>query len=281
MAIGRSARFASGRTMAWGSTNLTKSPARITSRFVRHGRISQASARAIASCFPRCSRSRSAGVMLSKPEPSGRRAFGANPACRERLVSGRLRLRFGSSVTNRHLQMTSTLKDKWERPSSLVARLLAHFRDAKQRPYAIALVSTLVLAASYSYLVTFGSTRLDYESEGDSYDPQADYRVDCENDDFSQTTSFWRLPNGMRDVLGGSDMSSPGGSFESSDVGDGPRRRFVMAAVGQGHIFAAVEQGGVGYGVEIGHFGAETFFSGLGTACRFSAATRRCRLSNC
>ncbi len=137
----------------------------------------------------------------------------------------------------------------------------------KQRSYGVGLFATLVALAIYAYLVPFGSTRLDYISAFDEspFDvPPADHRVDCGSDNFDLTTSVWRLPNGMRDILGGSEMSSAGGPFNPSDVGDGPRLRFGAAAVVRNHIFVTVEYGGIGYGVGIWAFKRKDFFHWVG-----------------
>jgi len=136
--------------------------------------------------------------------------------------------------------------------------------DMNRRIYGTGLLVALVTVCLYAYLVPLGTTRLDYEANRAGYDPFADSRVDCGDDHFERTTSMWRLPIGMRDVLGGAEMSSPGGPFNPGDVGDGPTRRFAMAAIGQTHILAAVEQGGVGYSVEVWAFKRDGSFHWVG-----------------
>ncbi len=95
----------------------------------------------------------------------------------------------------------------------------------------IGLLVALVAMGLYACLVPLGTTRLDYKAGLADLDPIADPRVDCGDDHFEQTTSMWRLPIGMRDILGGAGMSGPGGPFNPGDVGDGPRRRFATAAI--------------------------------------------------
>ena len=131
-----------------------------------------------------------------------------------------------------------------------------------RHPYGTGLLVAVVAVAIYTYLVPFGSTRRDYASAFD--EPLADDRVECGDESFALTTSPWRLPNGMRDVLGGSEMSSPGGPFNAGDVGDGPRSRFGVAALGRRHIFVAVEHGGIGYGVGFWAFKRDDFFHWVG-----------------
>jgi hypothetical protein len=137
----------------------------------------------------------------------------------------------------------------------------------KTRSIGYGLLIGLMSLAMYVCLVPFGSTSVDYDLGRVEYDPMvplASFRVDCGDDDFSFTTSQWRLPIGMRELLGGADMSSPGGPFNATDVGGGPSRRFVMAALGRRHILTAIEHGGVGYGVEVWSFRRKDFFHWVG-----------------
>lgn len=149
-----------------------------------------------------------------------------------------------------------------KQPSTVVCYRELH--EMKRRVYGLGLLVAFVAMASYAYLVPFGGTRLDYESERADYDPSADYRVDCGDDKFELTSSLWRLPIGMRDVLGGAELSGAEGAFNPSDAGGGSDRRFGLAAVGRSRIFAAVEQGGVGYGVEIWAFRRKDFLHWVG-----------------
>lgn len=131
--------------------------------------------------------------------------------------------------------------------------------------YGFGLFAGVIALSIYACMVPFGVTKLDSEAAHEGYDPLADYRVDCRNDEYQITNSLWMLPFGMRGILSGTEeMSSTGGPFNDSDVGLGPHLRFVEAAVGRSHIIAAVEHGGEGYGVDVWAFKRDDYLHWTG-----------------
>ena len=83
----------------------------------------------------------------------------------------------------------------------------------------------------------------------------ADDRLACAPDTYLELKSLASLPVEVRFALEhapheGSELSDRGGPFNVGDVGGGPFRRFVLAAMGTSRLIVSLEHGGVGYGVE-------------------------------
>ncbi len=78
----------------------------------------------------------------------------------------------------------------------------------------------------------------------------------CATASYSEARSLAQLPQPVRALLktdshGLAELTDRGGSFNAGDVGGGPRRRFILAAVGTERIYVAIEHGGIGYSVEL------------------------------
>jgi len=77
--------------------------------------------------------------------------------------------------------------------------------------------------------------------------------VSCTHEDGVQTVSLEQLPAAIRLDLKqrAPDLSPADGAFQATDVGDGPRTRFVAAARLKGRYVVAYEHGGRGYHVDL------------------------------
>ncbi|MCK9685557.1 hypothetical protein [Scleromatobacter humisilvae] len=84
---------------------------------------------------------------------------------------------------------------------------------------------------------------------------RADDRLACAPDTYLELKSLASLPVEVRFALEhapreGGEISDRGGPFNMGDVGGGPFRRFVLAAMGTSQLIVSLEHGGYGYQVE-------------------------------
>jgi hypothetical protein len=82
---------------------------------------------------------------------------------------------------------------------------------------------------------------------------------ECDNTKFSNTRLIKDLPSDIKTLVfekfpGSGEISDSDGKFNSTDVGGGPRRRFLLAALSPNCVYVAVEHGGRGYFVEVWSF---------------------------